>query len=365
MLASRDLAPEGDRMRIRRPAISAMIGLVLLALGQAPGRAGGVADFYRGKELRLIIGAQGGGGYDIYARALAKHLGEHIPGNPSIVPRDMPAGGGLAAANHIYNVASRDGSAIGAIQNTVPFEPFFNNRQAQFDATQLNWLGTPTSETAMYLVWHASKIQSLQDARNKEMIAGGGGAASTPVFYGRIFNQILGLKARFVNGYPGQNEILLAMESGEVEAMTSPFWSSIRTARPDWIPQHLVRVLFQYGQKQHPDLAGVPFGLDLIDQEADKILLRAASAPLVPGRPFAAPPGVPADRLAALRAAMMATFQDPAFRADCVDQRLDCSDPKSGEEIASLIRAAYGAPPDIRQRLIDIYQSGQSAEERR
>jgi hypothetical protein len=155
------------------------------------------------------------------------------------------------------------------------------------------------------------------------------------------------------------------MESGEVEAMTSPFWSSIRTARPDWIPQHLVRVLFQYGQKPHPDLPGVPFALDLIDNEADKILLRAASAPLVLGRPFAAPPGVPAERLAALRAAMMATFQDPAFRADCEQQRLDCSDPKSGEEIASLIQAAYGTPADIRKRLIDIYQLGQGAEEKK
>ena len=155
------------------------------------------------------------------------------------------------------------------------------------------------------------------------------------------------------------------MESGEVEAMTSPFWSSIRTARPDWIPRRLVRVLFQYGQKPLADLAGVPFALDLLDNEADKILLRAASAPLGLGRPFAAPPGVPADRLAALRAAMMATFQDPAFRADCVAQRLDCSDPKSGDEIASLIRAAYATPPDIRKRLIDIYQSGQGAEERK
>jgi tripartite-type tricarboxylate transporter receptor subunit TctC len=251
------------------------------------------------------------------------------------------------------------------MQNTVPFEPFFNNKQAQFDATRLNWLGTPTSEVAMYLVWHTSKVQSLHDAQTREMIAGGAGAASTPVFYGRIFNQILGLKARFVNGYPGQNEILLAMESGEVEAMTSPFWSSIRTARPDWIPQHLVRVLFQYGQKPHPDLPGVPFALDLVRNEADKILLRAASAPLVLGRPFAAPPGVPAERLAALRAAMMATFQDPAFRADCEQQRLDCSDPKSGEEIASLIRAAYGTPADIRKRLIDIYQLGQGVEEKR
>jgi tripartite-type tricarboxylate transporter receptor subunit TctC len=352
-------------MRNRHSERAAAVGLALLALGLTPARADGVADFYRGKELHLVIGASVGGGYDIYARAIAKHLGGHIPGNPSIVPQDMPAGGGLAAANHIYNVASPDGTVIGAIQNTVPFEPFFNNKQAQFDATRLNWLGTPTSEVAMYLVWHTSKIQSLHDAQTREMIAGGAGAASTPVFYGRIFNQILGLKARFVNGYPGQNEILLAMESGEVEAMTSPFWSSIRTARPDWIPQHLVRVLFQYGQKPHPDLPGVPFGLDLLDNEADKILLRAASAPLVLGRPFAAPPGVPADRLEALRAAMMATFQDPAFRTDCGEQRLDCSDPKSGEEIATLIRTAYGTPADIRKRLIDIYQLGQGVEEKK
>jgi tripartite-type tricarboxylate transporter receptor subunit TctC len=352
-------------MHTRHPTIAATIGLTFLAAGFAPACADSVANFYRGKELRVIIGASVGGGYDIYARAIAKHLGEHIPGHPGIVPQDMPAGGGLAAANHIYNVASRDGSVIGAMQNTVPFEPFFNNRQAQFDATRLSWLGTPTSEVAMYLVWHASKIQSLQDAQTHEMIAGGAGAASTPVFYGRIFNQILGLKARFVNGYPGQNEILLAMENGEVEAMTSPFWSSIRTARPDWIPQHLVRILFQYGERPHPDLAGVPFALDLLDREADKILLRAASAPLGLGRPFAAPPGVPADRLAALRAAMMATFADPAFRADCMQQRLQCSDPKNGDEIADLIGAVYGTPPDIRQRLIDIYQLGQSGEERK
>ena len=352
-------------MQKRHSTRSSIIGLLLLALGSAAARAEGVADFYRGKELRLIIGASVGGGYDIYSRAIAKHLGDHMPGNPTIVPQDMPAGGGLAAANHIYNVAPKDGSVIGSIQNTVPFEPFFNNKQAQFDATRMSWLGTPTTETAMYLVWHASKVQTLQDARTQELIVGGAGAASTPVFYGRIFNQILGLKARFVNGYPGQNEILLAMENGEVEAMTSPFWSSIKTARPDWIPRHQVRILFQYGPKPHPDLAGVPFALDLLDNEADKILLVAASAPLGLGRPYAAPPGIPSDRLAALRAAMTATFQDPAFRADCESQRLECSDPKSGDELARLIRQAYATPEDIRKRLVDIYQSGQSAEEKK
>jgi tripartite-type tricarboxylate transporter receptor subunit TctC len=355
----------GMGVRNRQPGLSALIALALLGLLPASAGADGVADFYRGKELRLIIGASVGGGYDIYARAIAKHLGDHIPGNPIIVPQDMPAGGGLAAANHIYNVAGKDGTVIGAIQNTVPLEPLFNNRQAQFDATRLSWLGTPTSETAMYLVWHASKVATLQDARTREFIVGGAGAASTPVFYGRIFNQILGIKARFVNGYPGQNEILLAVENGEVEAMTSPFLSSIKTARPDWIPKHLVRILFQYGLRPHPELAGVPFALDLLDQEADKLLLVAASAPLGLGRPFAAPPGVPAERLAALRAAMLAVFKDPAFLADCALQRLECSDPKTADEIGSVIRAAYATPTDIRKRLIDIYQLGQSAEEKK
>ena len=150
---------------------AARLGLTFIALAFAapmPAGADGIADFYRGKELRLVIGASVGGGYDIYARAIAKHLADHIPGNPAIVPQDMPAGGGLAAANYIYNVAARDGTVIGAMQNTVPFEPFFANRQAQFDATRMSWLGTPTSEVAMYLVWHTSKIKSLQDAQRQE-----------------------------------------------------------------------------------------------------------------------------------------------------------------------------------------------------
>jgi tripartite-type tricarboxylate transporter receptor subunit TctC len=321
-----------------------------------------IAEFYRGKDLRLIIASSVGGGYDIYARTVAKYLSNHLPGGPTIVPQNMPAGGGIAAANYLYNIAERDGSVIGAIQNTVPFEPFFGNRQAQYDPLKLNWLGTPTSEVALYIVWHTSKIQNLQDAQSHEMIAGGAGSASTPIFYGRVFNEILGMKAHFVPGYPGQNEILLAMENGEVEAMPSPFWSSLKTSRPRWVPDHLVRVLFQYGLKPHPELQGVPFAADLLGNDGDRILLNAASAPLGLGRPFAAPPGLPPDRLAALRAAMMATFADPAFLADCANQRLECSDTKNGETIADLIGQAYAIPPPIKKRLTDIYQLGQGAE---
>jgi tripartite-type tricarboxylate transporter receptor subunit TctC len=350
---------EQSLMHVRSLFTLGIAALALAAASLRVARADPVADFYRGKELRLIISASVGGGYDIYARAVAKHLSKHLPGNPTIVPQDMPAGGGLAAANHLYNVAERDGSVIAAIQNTVPFELFFGNRQARFDPLKLNWLGTPTTEVALYIVWHSSKIHDLHDAQTREFLAGGAGAASTPVFYGRVFNDILGMKARFITGYPGQNEILLAMENGEVEAMPSPFWSSLKASRPRWVPDHLVRVLFQYGAKPHPELSGIPFALDLLKNDSDRVLLKAASAPLGLGRPFAAPPDIPPERLAALRQAMMETFADPDFLADCDRQRLECSDAKPGPAIAALIAEAYAIPAAVKKRLIDIYQLGQ------
>jgi tripartite-type tricarboxylate transporter receptor subunit TctC len=329
---------------------------VALMLVSAATTAHAEEHFYKGKEIKLIISATVGGGYDVYARTLAKHLGEHIPGNPAITPQNMPAAGGIAAANYLYNVAPRDGTVICLLQNTVALEPFYANRQALFDAAKFSWLGTPTAEVAVYIVWHASKVRTLHDAQTQEMMTGGAGAASTPAFYGRLFNQIFNMKARLITGYPGQNEILLAMENGEVEAMASPFWSSIKASRPNWYPESKIRLLFQYGAEPHPELKDVPFALDLLQGEADKTLLIAASAPLGLGRPFVAPPGIPADRLAILRTAMMATFNDPQFRADCEKQRLECNDPRSGEQIETLIGQAYATPEDVRKRLIDIYQ---------
>jgi tripartite-type tricarboxylate transporter receptor subunit TctC len=340
------------------PGSRRLIAALALLLGCTPAAAQGVADFYRGKEVRLIVSASTGGGYDTYGRTVARHLGEHIPGKPTVVPQNMPAAGGLGAANHTYNVAPKDGTLITLFQNTVPLEPFFENKQAQFDAAQFGWLGTPTTEVALYMLWHASKIRTLKDAQTQEFVAGAAGAASTPAFYGRVFNQIFNFKARFITGYPGQNEILHALESGEVEAMASPFWSSIKTSRPTWYKEGKIRFLFQYGSGAHPELKGVPLALDLLQAEADKTLLVVASAPLGLGRPFGAPPGIPADRLAALRAAMMATFKDPAFLADCVKQRLECDDPKSGEELSTLVSRAYAAPADVRKRLIGMYQVG-------
>ena len=316
--------------------------------------ADSTSDFYRGREVHLIIGSSVGGGYDVYARLVARYLGQPIPGGPSIVPQNMPAASGIAAANYLYNIAPKDGSVVGLLQNTLPFEPFFGNKQTLFDPRRFDWLGTPSSEVAVYLIYHTSRIETLHDAQTREFIVGGVGPAGTPAFYGRIFNQILGMKGRLVTGYPGQNEILLAMEKGEVEGMASPFWSSIKTNRPTWYPEHKARFLFQYGLQPHPELPQVPFALDLIEKQEDKVLLNAASAPLGLGRPFTAPPGLAAERVTTLRDAMMATFKDPRLLAECESLRLECSDPKSGAQLAALIDQTYAVPDTIRQRLIAI-----------
>jgi tripartite-type tricarboxylate transporter receptor subunit TctC len=329
----------------------------------APAHADAVSDFYKGKDLRLIVSTTTGTGYDTYARALGRHLGRHLPGNPNIIPQNMPGAGGITAANHIYAVAPKDGTVFGMIQNTVPFEPLFQNKAALFDIEKLNWLGTPATEVGLYIVYHTSKIKTLRDAQTQEVIAGTTGTASTPAFYGRLFNQILGLKTRLVAGYPSQLELLLAMEQGEIEAMTSPFWSSLKVQRPTWYPEKKARILFQYGAAPHPELKDVPFAPDLLNNEAAKILLTAASAPLGAGRPFAAPPGVPADRVAALVQAMAATFKNPAFIADCEKQGIDCTDSRTGPQLAELIKQAYAAPEDIRKRLIAI-QLGQAEDKK-
>jgi tripartite-type tricarboxylate transporter receptor subunit TctC len=210
----------------------------------------------------------------------------------------------------------------------------------------------------MFIVYHTSKIKTLRDAQTMEMIAGTTGTASTPALYGRLFNHLFHMKTKLVAGYPGQLEILLAMEKGEVDGMTSPFWSSLKIQRPTWVPEKLIQVLFQYGAAPHPDLKGIPFAPDMVDNAADKVLLSAASAPLGFGRPIAAPPGVPAERVAALRTAMASTFKDPQFIAECEKQGIDCSDSRTGEQLERLVKEAYAAPDDIRQRLVAM-QRGQ------
>jgi tripartite-type tricarboxylate transporter receptor subunit TctC len=333
----------------------AALGLiVVLSLNSASLRAQNVGDFYRGKTVTISVGTEPGNSYDIYTRTLARHLSRHLAGNPNVIVQNAPGAGGLNNANSIYNVANKDGLSLGQVQNTVPFEPFYGNSNARFDATKMNWLGSPGKETAVLLIWHTVPVNSLAEAKSRGLVLGATGAASTPAFYARVINAVFGVPIKLIAGYKSQNESFLAMERGENEGYSSTFWSSLKLTKPDWIAGHKVKLLLQYGGEAAPDLKGVPFAMDILQGHADRDLMQIASAPLALGRPLFTPPGVPTERVTALREAIAATYRDPEYLADCTQQRLECTNPASGSDLAMLIQSAYAASGVVRQRLQDI-----------
>ena len=317
----------------------------------ASAKADPIADFYAGRTVTMVVSTSSGGGYDTLARAIARHIGKHVPGNPTVIVRNMPGAGGLTATNYLYSAAERDGSVIGLVQNNPPFEPLFGTKEARFDPKQFNWLGTPSVETAMVLVWHAVPVFSVDDLRRRETVMGASGANSTPAFFGRLFNATLGTKMKIIPGYPGQNEALMAMERGEIDGYPSVFYSALSSTRPTWLADKTARAVIQYGPEKLKELADVPFAPDLVGNPDDKLLMQAAFAPLAIGRPLLMPPGVPADRVAAMRKALAETFADPEFLAEAAKIGLSVNDPRSGEDLLRVIEHAYDTPPQIVDRL--------------
>lgn len=338
------------------PSSSALKGIAIATLilfpPVCPAKA---SESYHNTTIRLVVPAAPGGGYDAYARMITRALRKHIPGNPNVVLQNMPGAGGLTAANHLYAVAPKDGTVIGFMLNMVPFQPLFGNKLALFDAAKFGWLGTPTTETGVYVTYRTSRIKTLADAQQYEMTVGSLGGTSTQAFYGRVFNDVLGFKARIVSGYPSSNDIHLAMERGELDAHSAPYWSSLKTARPDWYSKKEANFLLQYGSKPHPELKHVPFAPDHAKTADDRSLLIAASAPLALGRVLTAPPGIPSDRLDILRKSFVAAMQDPEIIALCESQRIECDDVRNGSEVEATVRQVYDMPPAQRQRLLQIY----------
>ncbi len=326
-------------------------------LGQTSALAQSIEEFYRGKTISMVVSSSPGGGYDALSRVVARYLGKHIPGNPSVVVRNMPGAGGIVATSFINKIAPRDGLTIGGVQNNTPFEPLFGTKEADYDPTKMTWLGTPSVETGLLIVWHTSPIQTLTDAFKMEMTAGASGANSTPSFYARLLNELLGTKIKVIAGFPGQNEAYLAMERGELDSYGVTFWSSLTSTKPNWLPEKKIRILVQYGPEKETDLPDVPFAPDLIKNEADRLLMEAAYAPLAAGRPFVAPPGLPPERTAALRKAMMDTFKDPEFLAEAAKQQLQVDKPRSGEQIQAQIQRVYEMPASVAERLRKIAQT--------
>ncbi len=325
--------------------------------GATGARAQSVEDAYRGKTISMIVSSSPGGGYDAMSRAVSRHLGKHMPGNPNVVVRNMPGAGGIVATSFINKVAPRDGLTIAGVQNNTPFEPLFGTKEADYDPTKMTWLGSPSVETGLLIVWHSSPIMTLADAQKMEMTAGASGANSTPSFYARLLNELLGTKIKVIAGFPGQNEAYLAMERGEIDSYGVTFWSSLTSTKPNWLPEKKIRILVQYGPEKETDLPDVPFGPDLIKKEEDRLLMEAAYAPLAAGRPFVAPPGLPPERTVALRKAMLDTFKDPEFLAEAAKQQLQVDKPRSGEQIQAQIKRVYEMPASVAERLRKIAQN--------
>jgi tripartite-type tricarboxylate transporter receptor subunit TctC len=317
----------------------------------APAHADPVADFYKGKTVSLIVSTSVGGGYDVMGRAVARFLGKHIPGNPAVVVRNMAGAGGIVATNFLYNQAEPDGTNIGLLQDNAPFKPLLGTKEARYDPTALNWLGSPSAETAMLVVWGTAPIGSLIDAKARDTTVGAAAVNSTPALYARLLNEVFGLRLKIIVGYPGQTEAFLAMEHGEIDGYPSVFYSTLLATKPDWLPQKKIRALLYYGPDRHPELGDVPYASDLVTNENDKILMNAAFAPLALGKLFVLGPGVPAERVAAMRKALADTFSDPEFQAEGEQLQLGANVPRSGEAIREVILRTYAAPPVVLDRL--------------
>ena len=335
-------------LRMASASLFALCGLVATSVPQATADA--VAEFYRARTVTVVVSSSAAGGYDTLARVIARHIGRHIPGNPAFIVRNMPGAGGITATNFLYNNAERDGSVIGLVQNNTPFEPLFGTKEARYDPIKFNWLGSPSSETAMVLIWHTVPVSSVADLTTHEVTVGVSGANSTPAFFTRLMNAMLGTKMKPINGYPGQNDVLLAMERHELDGHPSAFFSSVRTTRPGWLREKTARAILQCGP-QKAELDDVPFAPDLVASDDGRLVMQAAFAPLALGRPFLVPPGVPSERVVALRKAFAATMADPDFLAEAETMGLGVNAPRTGEQMQEVMDRVYRSPPRVIDRL--------------
>ncbi len=322
-------------------AIISIVGIFIV-----PAHAQSVEEFYSDHVLELYIGFSAGGGYDAYGRLVARHIGKHIPGNPTIVVVNMDGAGSLKLANWLYNAAPKDGSVIGTVNRGVPFEPLVGIREmARFDATNFTWLGSANDEVTVCVAWERTGIKSFDELYERELIvAGTGQAGDDPLV--KLIAGVLGVRLRLVTGYAGANEANFAMERGEVDGRCAWSWSSVKSTRQHWLDNDNVEVLLQLGFQKHADLPDVPSMLDLARTEEERQIMRLVLVRGVLGRPFMAPPDIPADRAAALQQAFAATVIDPQFLSEAARQRLEII-PISGEEIQRLVTEAYATPDDV------------------
>lgn len=313
-----------------------------------------VTAFYKGKQIDLIVPSPPGGGYDAYARLLARYMGKHIPGNPGVIAKNMPGASGTKALHFLYNVAPKDGATIGAAHPGNILEPLLalSNKRVDYDSSRLTYLGSANVETSLCMLRAEAAVKTFKEAFNKQAILGGSGTST--VFFPAGHNALLGTKFKIVTGYTGTAALNLAMQRGEVDGFCGQFWSSLNTQNPDWITNGQFNIIVQEAAKGRPELdrMGVPLVYDFAKSDADKQALDLLYVPLTFGRPYVAPPDVPPNRLKALRTAFDSTMKDPALLADAEKMHLPI-EPLSGEEVQALVVRLFATSPKIVKRLKD------------
>jgi len=319
-----------------------VIGAGLAAMAQAQP----VGDFYKGRQITLIIGGGPGDGYDTHARLLARHISRHIPGEPGIVPQNMPGAGSLTAVNHVYNVAPKDGTALGTAQRFITIMPLLGMDGVRFDATKLTYLGSTGKETAICISWKGKGFETLDDVAGREMLIGTMGRGTELTNFSQTLSKTLGLKLKVISGYGSSAQINLAIERGELNGRCGVSYDSLRLTRQDWLDEKKINVLVQVGLSRVPELKDTPFLLDLLKEGEEKSAVELLLAPSEASRPFFAPPGLPPERTAILRTAFDATMADEAFQADARKTRLEIT-PASGADIQALVARIYASSPAV------------------
>jgi tripartite-type tricarboxylate transporter receptor subunit TctC len=345
--------------------LSAAMGLVILLAAMPTAHADDVADFYKGKRINLIVSYGPGGGYDVYARLLARHMGRHIPGSPGIVVQNMPGAGSLRGTNYLYNVAPRDGTAFGTFARNMPMLGLVKTQQnVQFDPARFTWLGSSSSyanDAYMLLVRKDAKVKSVDEARRPggpPIILGSTAEGASSDAMAILLREWLGFNVRVIPGYTDSGVLFVAIERGEIDGRTIGL-SAVKATRPDWIrPNGAMRVMVAFARAtRHPDFPDTPTARELARNETDRSLIEIVELPYALSRPYAAPPDVPPDRARALQAAFMATHKDPAYLAEAEKLGIDVS-PIPGADIRALIERIARTPPDQLKRIEHLIAAG-------
>jgi tripartite-type tricarboxylate transporter receptor subunit TctC len=338
--------PIGYCVRLVATAIAGLLGAATVAAALQS-----ADQFYKGKQVSLVVGSSAGGGYDTYARLLARHFGDAIPGNPAVVVQNMSGAGSNRAAGYIYSVAPKDGTAIGAIFPGAVLQPLLSSVPVPHDPSKFIYLGSANSDVYVCYVRSDAPVKTFQDVLSKELIIGASNPGATTYDLPLLLNNVLGAKFRIVTGYPGSREITLALDRGEVQGACGIGWTGIELMHPDWFAKDTVRVLVQLSIKGHADLnkRNVPRAADFARNEDERRVIELVFSQGVFGRPYVLPPGVPPERVAALRAAFIAGLDDKALRAEAAKMQFDV-DPMSGEDLQKLVSDLYATPPHLVER---------------